>query len=113
MISLFVELSLVAPLEELEIAGDHPQRLLEIVRGDVGKFLEVGIRAAQFRGKVLEVGVGALQFGDVARHAEESGERSLLVAEPGDGEQHGDAGAVLADVGPFAGLGMSAADLRD
>ena len=36
-----VELAPVALTDEVEVAGDHPQRLGHVVRGDVGKALEI------------------------------------------------------------------------
>ena len=43
-VGALVELATVAAREELGVADDHPQRLLEVVRGDVGELLELGVR---------------------------------------------------------------------
>ncbi len=60
-----VQLATVAALEELGEAGDLPQRLLQIVGGDVRE--------------LLQLGVGALQVGrlGVETHARLFGERQL------------------------------------
>ena len=41
-----VELVAVAPLEQLAERGDLPQRLLQIVGGDIGELLEFGVGPA-------------------------------------------------------------------
>ena len=44
---LLVELALVALRQQLRVARDHPQRLLQVVRGDVGELLQLPVRALQ------------------------------------------------------------------
>ena len=46
-VGVLVELPLVAPRQELGVIGDHPQRFLEVVRGDVGELLELLIRSRE------------------------------------------------------------------
>ena len=76
-----VELPLVAPLEHLGEARHLAQRLLQVVRGDVGELLELGVRA--------------LQVGRLAR------QRRLRLAQGGDlGD---DAGPHAVDVAPQFG----------
>ncbi len=58
LVGLLVELAAVAALQQLAEAGDLAQRLLQVVRGDVGE--------------LLELGVGALQLGRVLRPAPRS-----------------------------------------
>ena len=41
---------LVAPHQQLTVAGDHAQRLLQIMRGNVGKALQILVRAHQLGG---------------------------------------------------------------
>jgi hypothetical protein len=43
-----VQLILVARLEKLDVAGHHAQRLLQVVRHDIGKLLQFGVGAGQF-----------------------------------------------------------------
>ena len=62
-----VELAVVAAFEQLAVAGYGPQRFLQVVRGDVGELLELGIGARQLgRGAVQGV-FGGFALGDVAR----------------------------------------------
>ena len=48
LIGVGVQLSFVAPGKQLRVAGHHAQRLLQIVRGDVGKLSQFLVRAVQF-----------------------------------------------------------------
>src|SRR2546423_860188 len=50
LIGPLVELALVAALEELAEAGHLPERLLEVMGGDVGELLQVGVGAGQLLG---------------------------------------------------------------
>jgi hypothetical protein len=59
VVRVAVELAAVAAREELDVAPDHPQRLLQVVGGDVGELLEVGVRP-------LELLPGALPLADLA-----------------------------------------------
>src|SRR5690606_25778613 len=65
----FVELALVAALEELEERGDHPERLLQVVARDVGELLELGVALLERVGVVAEVLLGPALLGDVLRRA--------------------------------------------
>src|SRR6266496_415664 len=47
LLRLLVHLPGVALLEELHVARDHPERLLEVVRRDVGELLELRVRPRQ------------------------------------------------------------------
>ena len=53
-----VELAVVAAAQELEVGGDHPQRLGEVVRGDVGELLELRVGALEVAGALLERALG-------------------------------------------------------
>ena len=65
LVGVGVELVLVLALDQLHVAGDHPQRLLEIVRGDVGELLEFLVGARQLLGRVFQSVLGLLAVGDV------------------------------------------------
>ena len=62
LVRVRVELAAVAARQQLHVARHHPQRLREVVRGDVGELLQVGVRA-------LELGRAALELGGDAREA--------------------------------------------
>ena len=47
-VSLFIQLAAISVRQQLGIAGNHPQRLLQVVRSHVSKLLELFIRAGQF-----------------------------------------------------------------
>ena len=47
LVGVGVQLSLVAPGEKLRVAGHHPQRLLQVVRSDVGELSQFLVRAVQ------------------------------------------------------------------
>ena len=47
LVGVGVQLALVAPGQKLRVAGHHPQRLLQIVRGNVGKLPQFLVRAVQ------------------------------------------------------------------
>ena len=55
-------LPLVAPPEQLGVAGDRPQRLLEVVRGDVGELLELGVRTSQLGDVASQALLGPLSL---------------------------------------------------
>ena len=55
---LVVELVGVLPLEQLAEVGDLAQRLGEVVRGDVGELLEVGVGAGQLGARAAGAGAG-------------------------------------------------------
>ena len=48
--------SAVAAFEQLHVAGDHPQRLGEVVRGDVRELRQVGVRTLQLDRTLLQLG---------------------------------------------------------
>src|SRR5947207_11340852 len=50
-----VELASVAALQQLQVARDHPQRLAQVVRRDVGEVLQLGVDALEALGPVLEL----------------------------------------------------------
>ena len=54
LVGALVELAAVAALEQLAEAGDLAQRLLQVVRGDVGELLELGVRARELARLRLE-----------------------------------------------------------
>ena len=54
LVAALVELALVAALEQLAEARDLAQRLLQVVRGDVGELLELGVGPAQVLGLLLD-----------------------------------------------------------
>ena len=49
LVRVRVELALVAARQQLHVARHHAQRLGEVVRGDVGELLQVGVRALELR----------------------------------------------------------------
>lgn len=55
----------------------------------------------------LEPLLGDLAGGEVVGDAEVAGDRAVLLADRRDRERDGEPGAVLADVGPLAGLGLA------
>ena len=70
LVGLGIQLSLVATAQQAHEAGHHPQRLLQVVRGHVGKLLEVLVRAGQVVGGLLQGLFGPLAVGDVV-HGED------------------------------------------
>ena len=58
LLAALVELSRVAALEHLAEARDLAQRLLEVVGGDVGELLELGVRALEREGLLLDLRLG-------------------------------------------------------
>ena len=70
LVGVLVQLALVAPRQQLHVAGHHAQRLLQVVRGHVGELLELGVRARQLllgalalvdlRGQLLVAGLQLL-----------------------------------------------------
>ena len=53
-VGAFVQLPVVAALEQLAEAGDLAQRLLEVVGGDVSELLQLQVGAAQFFGLAFQ-----------------------------------------------------------
>ena len=60
LVRIRVQLAAVTARQQLHVAGHHAQRLGEVVRGDVGELLQVGVRA-------LQLGRAPLQLGGDAR----------------------------------------------
>ncbi|HEX8244749.1 MAG TPA: hypothetical protein VF541_14680 [Longimicrobium sp.] len=69
-VGLLVQLSVVAPGQELRVAGDHAQRLLQVVRGHVGEALQLGVAALQLGGQRGALGLHPPPLGHVL-HAEQ------------------------------------------
>ena len=62
LVGFGIEFLAVALSEELDVAGDEPEGLLEVVRGDVGKLLEVAVGA-------FELGEGGVGRSSESRRA--------------------------------------------
>ena len=69
LVGALVELALVAPLEQLAEARDLAQRLLQVVRGDVGELLELGVRALRGPPPGGQRLRAVLELGDLAEDA--------------------------------------------
>jgi len=68
VVGIRVELLAVTPLQQLRVVDHHAQRLLQVVRGDVGKLLQIPIRADQLLGSLGELLLRRLILGDVAKY---------------------------------------------
>ena len=66
LVGIGVQLALVAPGQQLRVAGHHAQRLLQIVRGDVGKLPQFLVRAVQLLHLLQKMRFGLLAHADVA-----------------------------------------------
>ncbi len=55
------------PLQQMQEAADHADGFLEIVRGDVGELLELGVGALKLVGQPFEL-LDVLLVGDVLGH---------------------------------------------
>ena len=105
LVGVVVELALVAARQQLRVARHHAQRLLQVVRGDVGELLELGVRARQLvlLGAQRRLGakqrlLGALALGDVAGGGEDADDGAGLVAVDGRVVEHvGDLARGVAD----------------
>ncbi len=64
-----VDLALVPPLQELGEARDRPERLLQVVRGDVRELLELLVRPRELPAPLLERGRRRLVLGDLPLQA--------------------------------------------
>ncbi len=83
LLPALVELVAVALLEELAEARDLAQRLLQVVRGDVGELLELGVRAVELAG--LRAELGAARVSTAARSSTmRAAHRLEVVAELGE-----------------------------
>jgi hypothetical protein len=61
----FVEPASVTAPEDLDAARDAAQRLLQIVRGDVGELLELDVRSPEIVGRGLELALDVLPARDL------------------------------------------------
>ena len=66
LVGIGVELALVAPGQQLRVAGHHAQRLLQVVRGDVGELPQLLVRAVQLLHLLQKMRLGRLARADVA-----------------------------------------------
>lgn len=102
VLRVIVELVVVTPRDELGVARDHPQRLLQVMRGDVGELFQLLVRARQIGGGLLERILGELARGDVPE--DDLGADDPAFGVPHRGFEHVDvgftsvAGAVFLDV---------------
>jgi hypothetical protein len=82
-IRIVVQLALVASGNECHVAGHHPQRFLQVMRGNMGELLQILVGSLQFLHRPQEFNPGGSAHGDVAycdRH-----ENSAIAVE---GTQH-------------------------
>ncbi len=66
LVGVAVQPTHVALGQQVEKTGDLAQRFLQVVRGDVGKLLKLGVGAAQFLGLAFQVQFRFLALGHVA-----------------------------------------------
>src|SRR6266511_1196581 len=82
LLRLRVHLPRVALLEELHVARDHPERLLEVVRGDVGELLQLGVRSRERVRLLPERALGGAALGHLPTELRVHGlDLALLVLE--------------------------------
>jgi hypothetical protein len=81
----------VAALEELRVARDRAQRLLQVVRGDRGELLQLRVGALQLFQRLLALG-------DVVEDRDLVLRRAVRVAHQRHGEHHPHGRAALGDV---------------
>ena len=84
VVGVGVELAVVAAAQQLQVAGDHAQRLGEVVRGDVGELLELGVGALELARAVLQRALGGAPRGDVARERHAADDAADVVAQRRD-----------------------------
>ena len=77
LLAALVQLAAVTLLEQLAEARHLAQRLLEVVRGDIGELLEVGVRPGQLGGPALEVSLLGLDLGNGPYELEPHGLHTL------------------------------------
>ena len=99
LLRVLVEAVAVAPLEELDVAGDRPERLLEVVRRHIGKALQLLVGTAQ-------VELGLLAVADVDDGGED--ERHAVGGHGPAGHHEGDLRAVAPDAAHLGGLTRAA-----
>ena len=80
-VGVVVELAVVAAAQQLQVAGDHPQRLGEVVRGDVGELRELGVGALELGGPHRHLALLPARLGDVAADGHPADQAPLLVVE--------------------------------
>lgn len=85
LVGFGIEFLAVALSEELDVAGDEPEGLLEVVRGDVGKLLEVAVGAFELGEGGVEALFGESAGSDVDGDADLVEGVAALVADDGDG----------------------------
>ena len=56
LVGVLVDPAVVAAAQQLQVAGDHPQRLGQVVRGDVGELRELGVGALERRDRLAPLG---------------------------------------------------------
>src|SRR5260221_3708868 len=84
LLGVAVEPVAVATLYQLRIARHHAQRLLQVVRGDVGELLELGIGALELVVRLRQRHRGALALGDVVEDGDLVERRRGVVAHQRD-----------------------------
>ncbi len=104
LVGIGVEPADISPLQELTIAGDRAQRFLQVVRGDVGKLLEFGVRARQFGRRAANCFFGRAALGHVARNLGEPAQLSLLVVQRCNHNAGPISLAVFPDSNSFVGM---------
>ena len=67
----FIEERAVPALQQLRVAGDHAQRLREVVRRDVGKLLQIAVGPCKILHAQLEFFLRAYPLGHVAGYADD------------------------------------------
>ena len=65
LVGLFIQLWAITPFEQLGVTGDSAQGFLQVVRGYVGKLLQLRIGTRQLLRVFQNVAFGALAFGNV------------------------------------------------
>src|SRR5882672_3821973 len=63
---LLIEFSSGALLQQLQETGDHPQRLKQIMRCDVGELLQISVRPGQVRAGVAKSKLRSPPFNELA-----------------------------------------------
>ena len=76
-----VELAPIAFHEELRVAGDHPQRFLQIVAGGEGELIEILVHALQLRHVFVEGGLSILPLGDISENKNNTDDIAIGIAD--------------------------------
>src|SRR5574341_1244391 len=93
-----LEAALVAPAEELRIARHHAQRLLQVVRGDVGELLQLRVASFQLFVRGAQRRLGVALRGDVVEDRDFVERLARRVALDRHGEFHPHDGTVLPQI---------------